>query len=1077
MLSRGTIRAKWHRRGMCILLLVLSQVAMALDPHGSLDHYGHQVWRTDSGLPQNTVHAVLQTRDGYLWLGTDGGLVRFDGMDMVTFDAENTPQFKSDTVYALLEDGSGRLWISTAAGLVSYRGGAFAAYTTAQGLPADTVWFSYEDRRHRVWAITSAGPAWLDGNVFAPVAGAQSAAPLNRQALAEDAQGKLWLGGSSGLFALDISAATPRLAFHLLSGSEVEAVALDRQGNLWIGTDEGVERYAGSAPVPFAHPPGRPPGKTDVTALHPDAAGGMWVGTATGLLHIDSDGTTAGLQAKEPGEELNRKRVDSFFQDRQGVLWVAGERGIFRLQGKQMQSFAPGSDLAANRVLSMYEDREGNLWLGTDSGGLNLLRDQKFTTYTTSDGLSGNLVRCVFQSTNGELWIGTDGAGLNRRTSTGFVHFTTGDGLSSNVILSLASANGSDLWIGTPDGLNLLHPEPADRNGRPTVRVQRFTSADGLPDDFIRSLYTDFDGSLWIGTRHGLAHLAAGKFTSFSSLDGLGSDFIGVIFRSNLPSGLPPASSVPGRPPSRDGGKGDLWVGTSGGLSRLHAGVFTNFPLQGPSNNTVTAIEQDRGQTAVQGTLWLGTNGGGLNRFDRAVIPAFPANGKALPSTIYGILEDARGYLWLSSRTGIYRVSVAELNASPAAAPAGAVAAYGTADGMNIRECSGGGHPTASKLADGTLWFATLDGVSFIDPLHTHGNDVPPPMVIEKVLVDDHPRAMDQELTIKPGANRLEFQYAGLSFVAPQKVLYKYQLHGFDHGWIEAGSRRAAFYTNLPPGRYSFQVLAANNDGVWNSTGASFDLRLLPHFYQTYWFYAALALASLVLGYLVYRWRVLQVEAQFGAVLAERGRLAREIHDTLAQGFVAISVQLELVGRLLNGSRQAPPKPVPDPVFKHLDQARALVRDSLAEARSSIWDLRSEAAGAEDLPARLTQSCNRIASGSPAKVYLQVKGTYRPVARKTEEELLRIGQEAVTNAVRHAGAARIDVQLIYESTRMFLQVADDGRGFEPLPGARGPEGHFGIRGMHERAGQIGAALLLESTPSGGTRISVEAPLA
>jgi signal transduction histidine kinase len=299
-------------------------------------------------------------------------------------------------------------------------------------------------------------------------------------------------------------------------------------------------------------------------------------------------------------------------------------------------------------------------------------------------------------------------------------------------------------------------------------------------------------------------------------------------------------------------------------------------------------------------------------------------------------------------------------------------------------------------------------------------------------------------------------------------VQYRYQLQGFDRGWIAAGSRRAAFYTNLPPGSYRFRVMAANNDGVWNTAGASFALRLLPHFYQTWWFYSALALAGLLLGYLVYRWRVLQVEAQWGAVLAERGRLAREIHDTLAQGFVGISVQLELVARLLAGSREA--------ALEQLDQARALVRASLAEARTSIWDLRSETAGAEDLPARLRQSCNRIASGSPSKVYLQVKGTYRPVTPKTEEELLRIGQEAVANAVRHAGATRIDVQLIYAAARVSLQVADDGRGFLPSPDRAGPEGHYGIKGMHERAEEIDAALVLESTPGGGTRVSVEAPL-
>jgi ligand-binding sensor domain-containing protein/signal transduction histidine kinase len=1040
------IREAWRWGGVCILLLAWTHAAVALDPQRSLEHFGHQAWRTDSGLPQNTVHAILQTRDGYLWLGTDGGLVRFDGIDFVTFDAENTPPFKSDTVYDLLQDESGALWISTAGGLLRYHDGGFIAYTAAQGLPADTVWFSHEDRRHRLWAITSAGPAWFNGESFVAIAGTQSAGPLHRHGLVEDAHGTLWLGGSSGVLALDTTLAAPRLGLHLLTGVPVETVELDRVGGMWIGTSEGLQRYAEGALVPVLHLPG----KTEVTALYPDAEDGMWVGTATGMLHIAKDGKRLALK------ENGLARVDGLYQDRERVLWMATERGAFRLQGDQLQSFAPSSPLAVNRVLSMYEDREGDLWLGTDSGGLHVLRDQKFTTYTTADGLSGNVVRCVFESAKGELWIGTDGAGLNRRTSTGFAHYSTAEGLSSNVILSLAGGAGDDLWIGTPNGLNLLHQG----------RVKRFTSADGLPDDFIRSLYTDSDGSLWIGTRHGLAHLSGEKFTTFSSMDGLGSDFIGAILRSS-------GSSAPSSGPL----SGPLWIGTSAGLSRLQNDAFTTTTVQqGLSNNTVTAIDQD-----TQGTLWLGTNGGGLNRLsDEGKIRALPSNSQGLPGTIYGMLEDAAGRLWLSSKTGIFRVSVSALNAYlSGAAHAIAVEAYGTADGMNIRECSGGGHPAAWKLADGSLWFATLDGVSFIDPAHAPENRVPPPVEIEKVLVDDQVRSLHGELTIKPGTNRLEFRYAGLSFVAPQKVEYRYQLEGFDRGWIEAGTRRAAFYTNLPPGSYRFRVQAANNDGVWNTTGASFGLRLMPHYYQTWWFYSALALALLVLGYLVYRWRVLEVEAQWSAVLRERGRIAREIHDTLAQGFVGVSVQLELVARLLAGSRDRAPKSTMEPVVEQLDQARALVRASLAEARTSIWDLRSGATGApdqpEDLPSRLRRSCTRIAGGSSTKVYLQVKGTYRPVSPKIEEELLRIGQEAVANAVRHASATRIDVQLIYEAERVSLRVEDDGRGF--TPGTDEPEGHYGIRGMQERAGEIDAALSLESTVGEGTRVSVEAPLA
>jgi signal transduction histidine kinase len=344
-------------------------------------------------------------------------------------------------------------------------------------------------------------------------------------------------------------------------------------------------------------------------------------------------------------------------------------------------------------------------------------------------------------------------------------------------------------------------------------------------------------------------------------------------------------------------------------------------------------------------------------------------------------------------------------------------------------------------------------------------------VVIERVLVDDRPQPMDRELTLPPGANRLELQYAGLSFQATQKVAYRYRLEGFDKSWIDAGACRAAFYTNLPPGHYRFRVLAANNDGVWNEAGAAMALRQLPHYYQTYWFYAALLLAAVALGTFGYRWRVRQVEAQFGAVLAERGRLAREIHDTLAQGFVGISVQLEVLSRLLSSGGGAS-----KPVLQQLDQTRALVRDSLAEARTSIWDLRSANAAAEDLPARFNRTCNRIVSGSSTRVYLQVKGTCRPVEGKTEDELLRIGQEAVTNAVRHAQATRIDVQLIYEATRMLLVVADDGRGFAPMPGDRGPEGHYGIQGMYERAQQIGGRMDLRSAPGAGTRISLEIAL-
>ena len=303
---------------------------------------------------------------------------------------------------------------------------------------------------------------------------------------------------------------------------------------------------------------------------------------------------------------------------------------------------------------------------------------------------------------------------------------------------------------------------------------------------------------------------------------------------------------------------------------------------------------------------------------------------------------------------------------------------------------------------------------------------------------------------------------------------YRYRLQGFDHSWIEAGTRRAAFYTNLPPGHYRFQVLAANGDGVWNNTGATLALRLQPHYYQTYWFYAALLLASLLLGYLAYRWRVRQVEAQFGAVLAERGRLAREIHDTLAQGFVGISVHLELVARLLTGGNERSAQPA----WEHLDRARALVRESLAEARSSIWDLRSQNTVAEDLPARLTRNCNRIASGSAAKVYLQVKGTYRPRAANDRRRVAAHcpGGSGKCRATRRGYPHRCATDL-----RGAAHAPASGRRWPRVraacPETPAPTVTTACAACRSGRYRLAPRWAVESAPGKGTRISVEAPLA
>jgi signal transduction histidine kinase len=338
--------------------------------------------------------------------------------------------------------------------------------------------------------------------------------------------------------------------------------------------------------------------------------------------------------------------------------------------------------------------------------------------------------------------------------------------------------------------------------------------------------------------------------------------------------------------------------------------------------------------------------------------------------------------------------------------------------------------------------------------------------VIEQVRIDDRPVPLDGGIQLPPGTTRLDFSYAALSFVAPDKVRFKYKLEGFDPDWIDGGSRREAFYTNLRPGDYSFRVIASNNDGVWNEQGAAFQFYLRPHFYQTYWFYSLLILGLALLVWQFYRYRVRRMRAQFDAVLAERTRIAREIHDNLAQEMLGISVQLEVVTRTMPDGA--------DVARNQLDRVRMLVRHAIVEARRYVWDLRSQALETTDLRTALSETARRLTEASAIEAQVQVGGAFRPLPKVVEENLLRIGQEAINNAVAHARATHILVNLTFDATKVELSVRDDGRGFDQA--AVDSNGHFGLLGMRERAEQIGAELTIVSSSQKGTEIVVEVPI-
>jgi signal transduction histidine kinase/ligand-binding sensor domain-containing protein len=946
---------RFCRLALWILAMGSSTVCFGLEPTTPLAEYGRQAWVMENGLPQNSVHALAQTRDGFLWLGTEAGLVRFDGLGFLVLDRSSAPALASGDIRYLLETKDGALWIGTADGLARWQDGTMTTFGARGGPPQGAI-----------------------------------------SGLRETPEGRLRVE-------------TPQ-----------EAAEYGRQGWSQVLMPAGLPR--------------------DEIIFRQKLASGETASASRGAVTVMHGNRSEVLTA---GKELPGTRVQALLADREGSLWIGTNGGLVRVFAGQTQKLPVTDPLSSASILSLLEDREGNLWVGTETSGLHVLRNARFRIVDTRDGLSSDRTTTVVEDSAGKLWVGTNGGGLNvvRRGLSepgAATTYAVPDVLLSDVILSLAAGRDGELWVGTPDGLNRI------RGGR----VESFTSADGLPDDFIRSLLVDGDSSLWIGTRRGLAHwtFAAGQTPMrpplhkdiYTEANGLGSDLVGAMARDT---------------------RGALWVATLAGLSRLAGGKITNYTtVNGLSSNVVTSLLPRK-----DGSLLVGTQDQGWSLWDGTKFST--VNDDALRHTsVHAILDDGLNHLWFATSTGIARCD------SEGTTDCAHWIEFGPADGLRSRETAINSHPSAWRSRDGHLWFATPKGLVEVDPSHFPVNSLPPPVAVERFAADDVSQALpggDSGVRVPAGHNHFQFDYAGLSFVAPQKVRYRYMLEGFDHGWTDAGTRRVAYYTNIPPGKYTFRVQAANNDGVWNLQGAVLPFELQPHFYQTLWFYVLLAVFAAGLVALLLRMRLLAAEREFKAVLGERNRIAREIHDTLAQGYVGISVQLELLAELLRHHKV-------EEAARQLDTARGHVREGLAEARQSIWALRSQDAGEKTLPVSLRRETEQAGSHSLESDF-RVHGAYRPLPPGTEREIVRVAQEAIHNVKKHAAARHLFVELDYGPAEIALEVRDDGRGFATNGASPAPPGHFGLTGMRERAAAIGGTLEVRSEAGSGTTVRLHAP--
>ncbi len=757
--------------------------------------YLHETWQFEDGLPQNFVQVICQTRDGYLWVGTQNGLARFDGVQFTVFQPKDTPKLKSANIGALLESRDGSLWIGTeGGGLTRKKDGKLENFTKADGLAGDSIRSLFEAKDGTIW-IGSRGDGtpyiltkFANGK-FETVKELDDSENQAVRTICQDLSGTIWVATSKAIVGLKDGKLESE------PQKSLRTVIMDRSGEIWLGNNGGMWRHHNGR-RPFTKIDGLTDSK--VTTLLDDSSGTMWIGTYGGL-NRRTDGKFFTELNKE---NISYDAVNAIFEDREKNIWIGAKDGLSRLSRRTFTSYTTDDGLPANNVTSVCEDREGFMWVASWGGGLTRMKDGVFTNYAGKHmGLSNDLVLSIHQTRDGAIWFGNDySAGLHKLKDGVIRHISTELGMSNITVRAILEDRNTNLWIGSQVGLIQLNAE--------NDSFKTYTTSNGLPANLIKVLHQDNNDALWVGTMDGLCRLENGSFKNYNTNHGLGSKGIASIFTDS---------------------DGVLWVGTIGGLSRRVGDRFKTYTTQD-----------------------------GLFSDD-----------------IWEILEDDSKNLWMSSRVGVFRVSKAdlakfdkgELDRIP-------YTSFGKYDGMVSIECNSVARPAGWKSRDGRLWFATTKGLAVIDPKKADiSGRIAPTVLIEQILVDKKKLAPAERLTLAPGQRDLEISYTALSFRAPKKVKFKYKLEGVDRGWVDAGSRRIAFYNNLKPGDYRFKVSACSSHGVWNDDGASILLTLKPHFYQTFAFYTLVAAGIIFLGVSIYHLRVRSLkdrEQELEALVAER---------------------------------------------------------------------------------------------------------------------------------------------------------------------------------------------------------------
>jgi signal transduction histidine kinase/ligand-binding sensor domain-containing protein len=976
------------------LLLSLSCTAWAVDPDRQISQYGHTAWRIQDGVFNGAPNAIAQTTDGYLWIGTQNGLIRFDGVRFVPW-VPLKGKLLSGGIFSLLAGTDGSLWIGTSTNLAHLQNGNLTNYLNADG---------------RVNSIVKSH----DGRIWIT----RSRVHDDKGPLCEVKDTSLrCYGKADGITA---PYAVP--------------LAEDKDGNLWIGSVNLLIRWRAGSSTVFT-PTGTRSGEglSGVQAIAADPDGGIWSG-------IDSRGPGMGVQRWLNGVRMplnptlskSALHVSALFVDRENALWIGTEdQGIYRLSGDKVDRFSSADGLSSDSVTTVYEDTEGNIWIATTEG-IDCFRNVRVTTFSTRQGLNANLVDSVLAARDGTIWIGNHGSlDSIRENRLSSIQLTTG--LLRQQVTSMLQDHAGRLWVGIDDRLYVYENgsfDPIRRSNKTNVGA-------------VIAITEDRTNNTWaevLGSPQKLLRIQGREVSEELS-----------------EPRMPAATSLAADP--QDG----IWLGlVNGDLARYRHGRLETFSAGSATRSPVRQI-----LVRPDGSVFVATSSGLTEWKDGALRTLTSQNG--LPcNSLYGLVSDNSNSLWLYAQCGLLRVADTELRKWWDGVNAGVKAdTFDVFDGA--RPWGTPFEPHTSRSPDGRLWFANQYVVQMIDPNHLELNAIPPPVHIEEIVADSVNYSTGDQIKLPALTRDLEIDYSALSFVVPQKVRFRYRLENHDPDWQEPGTRRQAFYSGLPPGKYRFHVIACNNDGVWNKEGATLDFSIAPKWYQTMSFRILFCVSFVIIGSILYRIRVRQVAKaigiRFDERLSERTRMARELHDTFIQTIQGSKL-------VVDDGLEEPLNP--ERMHRALGQVSVWLEQAIEEGRAALNSLRSSTTLKNELAPALRRAAEGGVVPDGMTVSVSVIGDVRELHPIVRDEVYRIGNEAIQNAKKHSHGSRLSIDLTYAHD-LTLHVGDNGVGIDPDYAIAGREGHHGLQGMRERAARIKGRLTILSSTESGTNISVIVP--